>query len=154
MRSTISLNAAILGPDARPGTPEFDLFIKEVAKEMTVKAGQKCTAIRRAFAPVVHTEAVIEALRQRLAKIQIGNPELETVRMGPVVGLDQRRDVLSQIEKLKAEANIIAGDPDNFSVEGADKTRGAFCRRCYCTAGILFTRRLFMRSRRLAPSVP
>jgi oxepin-CoA hydrolase/3-oxo-5,6-dehydrosuberyl-CoA semialdehyde dehydrogenase len=121
-----SLNAAILGPDAQPGTPEFDLFIKEVAKEMTVKAGQKCTAIRRAFAPVVHTEAVIEALRQRLAKIQIGNPELETVRMGPVVGLDQRRDVLSQIEKLKAEANIIAGDPDNFSVEGADKTRGAF----------------------------
>jgi oxepin-CoA hydrolase/3-oxo-5,6-dehydrosuberyl-CoA semialdehyde dehydrogenase len=121
-----SLNAAILGPDAQPGTPEFDLFIKEVAKEMTVKAGQKCTAIRRAFAPVVHTEAVIEALRQRLAKIQIGNPELETVRMGPVVGLDQRRDILSQIEKLKAEANIIAGDPDNFSVEGADKTRGAF----------------------------
>lgn len=121
-----SLNAAILGPDAQPGTPEFDLFVKEVAKEMTVKAGQKCTAIRRAFAPVAHTEAVIEALRQRLAKIQIGNPELETVRMGPVVGLDQRRDVLSQIEKLKVEANVVVGDPDNFSVEGADKTRGAF----------------------------
>lgn len=121
-----SLNAAILGPDAQPGTPEFDLFVKEVAKEMTVKAGQKCTAIRRAFAPVAQTEAVIEALRQRLAKIQIGNPELETVRMGPVVGLDQRRDVLSQIEKLKVEANVVVGDPDNFSVEGADKTRGAF----------------------------
>lgn len=121
-----SLNAAILAPDAQPGTPEFDLFIKEVAKEMTVKAGQKCTAIRRAFAPAAHTEAVIEALRQRLAKVQIGNPELETVRMGPVVSLDQRRDVLSQVAKLKMEAEIVVGDPDNFSVEGADVTRGAF----------------------------
>lgn len=121
-----SLNAAILAPDAQPGTPEFDLFIKEVAKEMTVKAGQKCTAIRRAFAPAAHTEAVIEALRQRLTQVQIGNPELETVRMGPVVSLDQRRDVLSQVAKLKAEAEIVVGDPDNFSVEGADVTRGAF----------------------------
>ena len=121
-----SLNAAILAPDAKPGTPEFDLFIKEVAKEMTVKAGQKCTAIRRAFAPSAHIEAVIGALRERLAKVQIGNPELETVRMGPVVGVDQRRDVLSHVAKLKSEAQIVVGDPDNFSVEGADKFRGAF----------------------------
>ncbi|HYI27099.1 MAG TPA: aldehyde dehydrogenase family protein, partial [Bradyrhizobium sp.] len=82
-----SLNAAILAPDAKPGTPEFDLFVKEVAKEMTVKAGQKCTAIRRAFAPSTHVDAVIGALRERLAKVTIGNPELEAVRMGPVVGL-------------------------------------------------------------------
>src|SRR5579859_5233504 len=121
-----SLNAAILAPDAKPGTPEFDLFIKEVAKEMTVKAGQKCTAIRRALAPSTHVEAVIDALRERLTKVQVGNPELETVRMGPVVGLDQRRDVLSHVEKLKTEAQIVVGDPDNFQIEGADRVRGAF----------------------------
>lgn len=121
-----SLNAAVLAPDAKPGTPEFDLFIKEVAKEMTVKAGQKCTAIRRALTPSAHVDAVIDALRERLAKIQIGNPELETVRMGPVVGLDQRRDILSRLTKLKTEAQIVVGDPDNFQIEGADKTRGAF----------------------------
>lgn len=121
-----SLNAAILAPDAIPGTPEFDLFIKEVAKEMTVKTGQKCTAIRRALAPSVHIDAVIAALRERLAKVTIGNPALETVRMGPVVGLDQRRDVLAQLAKLRSEAELVAGDPDNFAVEGADAKRGAF----------------------------
>jgi len=121
-----SLNAAILAPDAQPGTPEFDLFIKEVAKEMTVKAGQKCTAIRRAFSPSDHVNAVIDALRERLAKTVIGNPELENVRMGPVVGLDQRHDVLAHVKKLRAEAQLVFGDPDNFEVQGADVTRGAF----------------------------
>ncbi|WP_458756971.1 phenylacetic acid degradation bifunctional protein PaaZ [Afipia sp. TerB] len=121
-----SLNAAILAPDAAPGTPEFDLFVKEVAKEMTVKAGQKCTAIRRAMAPSAHVQAVIDALRERLGKVIIGNPELETVRMGPVVGLDQRRDVLVHVAKLRTEADLLVGDPDNFSVEGADISRGAF----------------------------
>ncbi|QND72670.1 phenylacetic acid degradation bifunctional protein PaaZ [Tardiphaga robiniae] len=121
-----SLNAAILAPDAAPGTPEFDLFIKEVAKEMTVKAGQKCTAIRRAMAPSAHVDAVIAALRERLAKITIGNPELESVRMGPLVGLDQRRDVLAHVAKLRTEAELVSGDPDHFSVEGADAARGAF----------------------------
>jgi len=121
-----SLNAAILAPDAAPGTPEFDLFIKEVAKEMTVKAGQKCTAIRRAIAPSSHVDAVISALRERLAKVTIGNPELENVRMGSLVGLDQRRDVLANVAKLRAEAELVSGDPDNFAVEGADAKRGAF----------------------------
>ncbi len=121
-----SLNAAILAPDATPGTPEFDLFVKEVAKEMTVKTGQKCTAIRRAMAPSAHVQAVIDALRERLGKVVIGNPELENVRMGPVVGLDQRRDVLAHVAKLRSEAEVVAGDPDNFSVEGADVARGAF----------------------------
>jgi oxepin-CoA hydrolase / 3-oxo-5,6-dehydrosuberyl-CoA semialdehyde dehydrogenase len=121
-----SLNAAILAPDATPGTPEFDLFIKEAAKEMTVKAGQKCTAIRRALAPSAHIDAVISALRERLEKITIGNPELETVRMGPLVGLDQRRDVLAHVTKLRAEAELVVGDPENFTVEGADAERGAF----------------------------
>ena len=121
-----SLNAAILAPDAAWGTPEFDLFIKEVAKEMTVKAGQKCTAIRRVLAPSGSVDAVIAALRERLGKITIGNPELESVRMGPVVSLDQRRDVLAQVAKLRTEAELVIGDPDNFTVEGADATRGGF----------------------------
>jgi oxepin-CoA hydrolase/3-oxo-5,6-dehydrosuberyl-CoA semialdehyde dehydrogenase len=121
-----SLNAAILAPDAQPGTPEFDLFVKEVAKEMTVKAGQKCTAIRRALAPAAQVDAVIAALRERLAKVQVGNPELETVRMGPVADLAQRSDVLARVKTLRAEAELVAGDPDNFDVQGADVRRGAF----------------------------
>ena len=121
-----SLNAAILAPDAIPGTLEFDLFIKEVATEMTVKAGQKCTAIRRAIAPSSHVDAVIVALRETLSKITIGDPALETVRMGPVVGLDQRRSVLTHVTKLRAEAELVSGDPENFNVVGADAKRGAF----------------------------
>jgi len=121
-----SLNAAILAPDAAPGTPEFDLFIKEVAKEMTVKTGQKCTAIRRALAPRAHVDAVIAALRDRLSRVTIGDPKIETVRMGPVVGLDQRRDVLAHVATLRGEAELVAGNPDHFVVEGADPVRGAF----------------------------
>ncbi|MEJ2375215.1 MAG: phenylacetic acid degradation bifunctional protein PaaZ [Pseudolabrys sp.] len=121
-----SLNAAILAPDAAPGTPEFDLFVKEVAKEMTVKAGQKCTAIRRALVPNAQVDAVIDALRERLAKVKVGDPALEGVRMGPVVGLDQRRDVMGQIDKLKTESEIVVGDLAGFAVEGADREHGAF----------------------------
>lgn len=121
-----SLNAAILAPDAAPGTPEFDLFVKEVVKEMTVKAGQKCTAIRRAMVPSGHVDAVITALRERLGKIIIGSPELDNVRMGSLVGLAQRRDVLSHVATLRGEAELVSGDPDNFAVEGADAKRGAF----------------------------
>ena len=121
-----SLNAAILAPDAAPGTPEFDLFIKEVANEMTVKAGQKCTAIRRAMAPASHVDAVISALRERLGKIVIGDPARDTVRMGPLVGLDQRRDVLAHVATLRTEAELVAGDPDHFDLDGADAARGAF----------------------------
>ena len=121
-----SLNAAILAPDSGPGTPEFDLFIKEVAKEMTVKAGQKCTAIRRVLTPTAYVEPVIDALRERLEKVVIGNPEQDNVRMGPVVGLDQRRDVLNHVKTLRMEAQLVAGDPDNFDIEGADVVRGAF----------------------------
>lgn len=121
-----SLNAAILAPDATPGSPEFDLFIKEVAKEMTVKAGQKCTAIRRAFAPSAQIDAVITALRERLARVTIGNPANEKVRMGPLVGLGQRSDVLAHVAKLRKEAELVAGDPDNFPLIDADAKRGAF----------------------------
>ncbi len=121
-----SLNAAILGLDAAPGTPEFDLFVKEVAKEMTTKAGQKCTAIRRAIVPQVHLAATIAALRDRLDKVVVGDPANEKVRMGPVVGLGQRQDVLARVEQLRSEAEIVVGNPEQFAVEGADAKSGAF----------------------------
>ena len=121
-----SLNASILGPDAEPGTPEFDLFIKEVGREMTAKAGQKCTAIRRIIAPESRVEAVIETLSERLAKVQIGDPRLETTRMGALVSAGQKRDVLSRAAILGSEAERVFGDPDAFTVEGADAEKGAF----------------------------
>src|SRR5438045_8352049 len=92
-----SLNASILGPDAAPGTPEFDLFIKEVAREMTVKAGQKCTAIRRAMAPADRLDAVEEALRQRLAKVRIGDPREEGVTMGALASRSQLGSVRAAV---------------------------------------------------------
>ncbi|UWR79430.1 phenylacetic acid degradation bifunctional protein PaaZ [Phaeobacter inhibens] len=121
-----SLNASILGPDAVPGTPEFDLFVKEVSREMTTKAGQKCTAIRRIIAPDAQVEAVIEALSARLAKTQIGDPRLETTRMGALVSGSQKRDVLEKAAIIGQEAERVFGDPENFSVDGADSEKGAF----------------------------
>ena len=104
-----SLNASLLGPDAAPGTPEFDLFVKE----MTVKAGQKCTAIRRAMAPAKHLDAVEAAIRDRLAATKVGDPRDKESRMGALVSTGQRDDVRSQIGKLTAAgARIVAGDPD------------------------------------------
>ena len=121
-----SLNASILGPDAAPGTPEFDLFVKEVQREMTAKAGQKCTAIRRILAPVAHVEAVIEAISDRLAKTTIGDPKAEGIRMGALVSNDQKRDVLEKAAIIATEAERVFGDPNNFDVAGADGDAGAF----------------------------
>ncbi|MCR9275980.1 MULTISPECIES: phenylacetic acid degradation bifunctional protein PaaZ [Mameliella] len=121
-----SLNASILGPDAEPGTPEFDLFVKEVHREMTVKAGQKCTAIRRIIAPEAHVPAVIEALSARLAKTPIGDPRAEATRMGALVSNGQKRDVLEKAKVIGAEAERVFGDPDAFEVHGADGAKGAF----------------------------
>lgn len=121
-----SLNASILGPDAQPGTPEFDLFVKEVQREMTTKAGQKCTAIRRIIAPQAQVDAVIEALSARLAKTTIGDPRLEATRMGALVSGSQKRDVLEKAAIIGQEAERVFGDPDNFSVDGADADKGAF----------------------------
>jgi len=121
-----SLNASILGPDAEPGTPEFDLFIKEVSREMTAKAGQKCTAIRRIIAPEPRVQAVIEALSARLAKTVIGDPRKETTRMGALVSNGQKQDVLAKAAIIGAEAERVFGDPDNFTVDGADADKGAF----------------------------
>lgn len=121
-----SLNASVLGPDATPGTPEFDLFVKEVHREMTTKAGQKCTAIRRILAPDAHVQAVIEAISDRLAKTVIGAPDLKTTRMGALVSTAQKHDVLAKAAILSQEAERVFGDPKNFEVSGADAERGAF----------------------------
>jgi oxepin-CoA hydrolase/3-oxo-5,6-dehydrosuberyl-CoA semialdehyde dehydrogenase len=121
-----SLNASVLGPDATPGTPEFDLFVKEVQREMTAKAGQKCTAIRRIMVPQAQVDAVIAAISARLEKTAIGNPRLESTRMGALVSASQKRDVLAKATLIGAEAERVFGDPDSFAVEGADKDKGAF----------------------------
>lgn len=121
-----SLNAAILGPDAAPGTPEFDLFVKEVAREMTAKAGQKCTAIRRVMAPRAHVEPLIEALRERLSKVLPGLPGEEATRMGALASLDQRQEVRERIAGLQADAEIVAGDPDDVRLASGDAEAGAF----------------------------
>ena len=122
---TDSLNSSILGPDAGPGTPEFDLFVKEVVREMTAKAGQKCTAIRKAIVPAERAQDVIDALRASLGKIPVGDPRLENVRMGPVASTSQRREVLEQVGKLRKEAEVVYG-ADKFEVIGADAEKGAF----------------------------
>lgn len=106
-----SLNAAILGPDAKPKTPEFDLFIKEVAREMTVKAGQKCTAIRRVIVPNAVEDDVINALSVQLAKVTPADPRLNETRMGPLASVSQRESVQQAIKEIQAEADIVFGDP-------------------------------------------
>lgn len=121
-----SLNCSILGPDVTPEAPEFDLFIKEVAREMTVKAGQKCTAIRRILVPAPMAEPVGAALAKRLASTAIGDPRLETTRMGPLASLEQRADLRAKIAALRAECDILSGHPDEVEVAGVDARRGAF----------------------------
>jgi oxepin-CoA hydrolase/3-oxo-5,6-dehydrosuberyl-CoA semialdehyde dehydrogenase len=123
---TDSLNSSILALDAAPGSQEFDLFVKEVVREMTVKAGQKCTAIRKALVPAAVAGDVVCALQTALGKIIIGNPRDEGVRMGPLVSLEQRSQVLARVAELRDEADLVAGDLERFEVQGADRTRGAF----------------------------
>ncbi|MEO7177951.1 MAG: phenylacetic acid degradation bifunctional protein PaaZ [Allosphingosinicella sp.] len=113
-----SLNASVLGPDAGPGTPEFDLFIKEIAREMTVKAGQKCTAIRRAMAPAEHLDAVQAALIERLGQARIGDPRQEGVTMGALASRSQLRSVREAVAELAKSARIVSGDPERSPVEG------------------------------------
>ena len=121
-----SLNASILGEDAVPGTPEFDLFIKEVRKEMTVKAGQKCTAIRRIIVPEKLMEDVQIALGKQLDKVTIGDPRLKEVRMGALVSDAQRTSVKEQVAKISETANIVYGNLDEVQTIGADAQKGAF----------------------------
>jgi oxepin-CoA hydrolase / 3-oxo-5,6-dehydrosuberyl-CoA semialdehyde dehydrogenase len=122
---TDSLNSSILGPDATAGTTELGLFVREVVREMTVKAGQKCTAIRKAIVPAAQAAQVIEALRAALGAVVVGDPRLEKVSMGPVASLAQRREVLGQLALLQQEAEIVYGAQAREFV-GADAERGAF----------------------------
>ncbi|MBI2272476.1 MAG: phenylacetic acid degradation bifunctional protein PaaZ [Bacteroidetes bacterium] len=121
-----SLNCIVLGEDVKPGMPEWDLFIKEVRKEMTTKCGQKCTAIRRIFVPENKLEDVQIALGKALAQTTIGNPLNENVRMGSLAGETQRREVKEQIRKLLASSQIIYGSLDSVELIDADAEKGAF----------------------------
>lgn len=121
-----SLNAAILGEDAVPGTPEFDLFIKEVRNEITVKSGQKCTAIRRIIVPEKLTEDVQIALGKALDKVTIGDPRLKEVRMGALVNERQRQSVREQVAKIAETASIVYGNLTEVETIGADAKKGAF----------------------------
>jgi oxepin-CoA hydrolase/3-oxo-5,6-dehydrosuberyl-CoA semialdehyde dehydrogenase len=121
-----SLNCSILGPDATQGTPEFDLFVKQLVTEMTVKTGQKCTAIRRALVPAALMDDVVAATSERLAKVTVGNPASEGVRMGALASLEQREEVRRSLKALRDAATIVFGDPDHVDVTDADAERGAF----------------------------
>ena len=121
-----SLNAAILGEDAAPGTPTFDLFIKEVRREMTTKAGQKCTAIRRIIVPEKYLEDTQIALGKSLAKTTLGDPAQEGVRMGALVNRSQMDVVRNRVLELAKNTPIVSGSLDQFDVLGADKSKGAF----------------------------
>ncbi|MBM7773553.1 oxepin-CoA hydrolase/3-oxo-5,6-dehydrosuberyl-CoA semialdehyde dehydrogenase [Actinokineospora baliensis] len=121
-----SLNCSILGPDATAGTPEFDLFVKQLVAEMTVKAGQKCTAIRRAFVPSGQLDAVADAVSARLAKITVGNPANPDVRMGALASLDQREEVRRSVRSLAEAGTVVFGALDHVDTLDADPERGAF----------------------------
>ncbi len=121
-----SLNCAILAPEITPDDPEFDLFVKEVAREMTVKAGQKCTAIRRAIVPAKHIDAVAERLRERLAKVVIGDPAVDGVKMGALASHAQQADVAARVESLLAGSELLFGARDGFAPQGEGVAEGAF----------------------------
>ena len=121
-----SLNAAILGPDAAPGSPEFDLFVTEVLREMTSKAGQKCTAIRRAIVPRAYYGAVAEALRSRLRDVVVGDPRRDDVGMGALASATQRDAVRAAVALLRPETQALFGDPERVETRGAGTEHGAF----------------------------
>ncbi len=123
---TDSLNMSILGPDATPGTPEFDLYIQEVTREMTSKAGQKCTAIRRIIAPSAIAGEVVKALSTALGEVRIGNPGSKNVDMGALASQEQLSEVRERVAELSAEADIVFGGDDDFELVDADAKKGAF----------------------------
>jgi oxepin-CoA hydrolase/3-oxo-5,6-dehydrosuberyl-CoA semialdehyde dehydrogenase len=121
-----SLNCALLAPDVTPDDEEFDLFVKEVAREITVKAGQKCTAIRRAIVPRAQLDAVAAKLRERLAKVVVGDPALENVRMGALASKGQQADVAARLAELARGNEIVFGAHEGFAPLGENTADGAF----------------------------
>jgi len=121
-----SLNCAVLGPDAVPGTAEFDLFVKEVRREMVTKCGQKCTAIRRIIVPKKMVDDVQAALSKQLAGTVIGDPQVKGVRMGALAGKVQVEEVKERIAEISKNAEIVYGKSGRFKVTGANKKDGAF----------------------------
>jgi oxepin-CoA hydrolase/3-oxo-5,6-dehydrosuberyl-CoA semialdehyde dehydrogenase len=121
-----SLNCAILAPDVTPDDEEFDLFVKEVAREMTVKAGQKCTAIRRAIVPRQHLDAVAEKLKARLAKVVVGDPSVDGVKMGALASHAQQADVAERVALLRQSAELVFGGGKDFAPVGEGVGNGAF----------------------------
>ena len=121
-----SLNCAILAPDVTPDDPEFDLFVREVFREMSAKTGQKCTAIRRAIVPAQHLDAVAAKLRERLAKIRAGDPALEGVKMGALASREQQADVAARVALLSQGNEIVYGERDGFAPVGEGVAEGAF----------------------------
>jgi len=121
-----SLNCIVLGESVQPNDPEWDLFIKEVRKEMTLKSGQRCTGVRRIFVPQSQLTAVAESLKKALAQTIIGSPQNEKVRMGSLAGISQREEVLTQVRKLLASSQLIYGSLDSVEVVEADAIKGAF----------------------------
>ena len=123
---TDSLNCSILGPDAREGTAEFDLYVDEVVREIAAKAGQKCTAIRRVIVPAEASGEVVAALSSRLGTLKVGNPALKDIDVGALASIGQRDEVRERIGELRRDSEIVFGDPDDFDVVDGDRERGAF----------------------------
>ena len=121
-----SLNCCILGQSAAPGDPEFDLFIREVAREMTSKAGQKCTAIRRILVPEKQVEPAADALRARLSKVAVGDPSVDGVRMGPLLGAAQKAEVHANVGKLAGSSELLMGGSRDFELIGDEAVPDAF----------------------------
>jgi oxepin-CoA hydrolase/3-oxo-5,6-dehydrosuberyl-CoA semialdehyde dehydrogenase len=122
-----SLNCSILGPDAAPGTEEFQLFVTEVVRELTQKTGQKCTAIRRSLVPADHVGAVVDALGDRLAEVRVGDPRDQATTMGPLVSRDQLAEVGRAVDRLGRGAEVAVGGPGRPELASGDPERGAFC---------------------------
>jgi 3,4-dehydroadipyl-CoA semialdehyde dehydrogenase len=121
-----SINSAIRGPNAAPGTPVFDLFVKEVVREMTLKAGQKCTAIRRVLVPREHLKQTGDAIAARLSSMMVGDPRNAEVKVGPVVNKAQQSSCLAGLKQLKAECSVVFGGDENFQPIDADPQKSCF----------------------------
>src|SRR5262249_32003108 len=121
-----SINSAILGPDGAAGSEIVDLLVKEVVREIMIKAGQKCTAIRRVFVPRQHMKEVGDAIAARLTSLKVGDPRNAEVKIGPVVNKAQQAACLAGLRQLKQECSVIFGGDENFEPLDADATKSAF----------------------------